>query len=184
MICRSQRRRRSAPGRHPQCRAADCRPHRAPRPRSCAPRYAAHRRTAIPTAPRHPAGPGPCANPRRKSPPFRRDRRAERRCGPQRPTPLPRPARRNRTPNIALQRAAPARQSHAGLPSRPGLHCRSRSTSESCVTIRLATSCVRFSSARSSAAIVAYSLDTTSIPASAPEVRSSRISPLTISTSW
>ena len=64
-----------------------------------------------------------------------------------------------------------------------GLHP-PRSVSASRVTMRSATISARFSNARSSAAIVAYSLLTTSIPASEPAVASSSTSPVPASTSW
>ena len=66
------------------------------------------------------------------------------------------------------------------------LHCAlsaSRRVSATWRTIRSATSRARFSSAVCSAAMVAYSDETTSIPASEPDVASSRIAPLARSTS-
>jgi hypothetical protein len=63
------------------------------------------------------------------------------------------------------------------------LHCGSRICRASRVTIRSATTVARFSSAVFSAAIVAYSEPTTSMPASDPAVASTRMSPLARSTS-
>ena len=65
-----------------------------------------------------------------------------------------------------------------------GLHRSARRRSAIRVTMRSATSFERFSSAVCSAAMVAYSELTTSIPASDPAVASSRISPEPRSTSW
>ena len=65
-----------------------------------------------------------------------------------------------------------------------GLHSPSRRRRATRVTMRSARSFERFSSARCSAAMVAYSLETTSIPASEAALASSTISPLARSTSW
>ncbi len=64
------------------------------------------------------------------------------------------------------------------------LHVRWRRVRLTRVMIRSATSFDRFSSAVCSAAIVANSDETTSMPASEPAVASTRIAPLDRSTSW
>src|SRR5690606_37822562 len=64
------------------------------------------------------------------------------------------------------------------------LHACSRSATVSRVTIRSATSRERFSSAVCSAAMVANSEETTSMPASEPAVASTTMRPLERSTSW
>src|SRR5690606_32402916 len=80
---------------------------------------------------------------------------------------LPRYARRDRG-EVALGR----------------LHACSRRATVTRVTIRSATSRERFSRAVCSAAIVANSEDTTSMPASEPAVASITIRPVERSTSW
>src|SRR5690606_133710 len=72
---------------------------------------------------------------------------------------------------------------HAGEIALGRLHVRWRRASVSRVTIRSATSLERFSSAVCSAAIVANSDETTSMPASDPAVASTTIDPLARSTS-